>query len=149
MKSPEAAWGRYTLARRPGKEWRLPTNSAWEAAVGELVYPWGDHFPPRWDDGNYPILEHGKEDPKKIGVDRIYGTAPVGSFRPNALGLYDLGGNALEWMWDGLDPKTGFRIVRGGGWSAVGQSAEMSFRWSCRSVAYDNVGFRWVRRAGL
>ncbi len=149
MKSPEAAWGRYTLARRPGKEWRLSTNSEWEAAVGELVYPWVEHFPPRWDDGNYPILENGKEDSKKIGVDRVYGTAPVGSFRPNALGLDDLCGNALEWMWDWLVPKTGFRIVRGGGWSAVGQSEEMSFRWSCRSVAYDNVGFRLVRGPGL
>ena len=132
------------LSSNTGREWRLPTNAEWEAAVGDLVYPWGDHFPPRWDDGNYSILENGKEDPKKIGVDLIYGTAPVGSFKPNALGLYDLGGNALEWMWDGLDPKTSFRIVRGGGWSATGQSAEMSFRWSCRSVAYDNVGFRLV-----
>ena len=137
------------LSANTGKEWRLPTNAEWEAAVGDLVYPWGDHFPPRWDDGNYPILENGKEDPKKIGVDLIYGTAPVGSFKPNALGLYDLGGNALEWMWDGLDPKSGFRVVRGGGWSATGQSAEMAFRWSCRSVAYDNVGFRLVRSSGL
>ncbi len=139
----------YWLSANTGKEWRLPTNAEWEAAVGDLVYPWGDHFPPRWDDGNYPILENGKEDPKKIGVDLIYGTAPVGSFKPNALGLYDLGGNALEWMWDGLDPKSGFRVVRGGGWSATGQSAEMAFRWSCRSVAYDNVGFRLVRSSGL
>jgi hypothetical protein len=132
------------LSASTGKEWRLPTNAEWEAAVGDLAYPWGDYFPPKSDDGNYPILENGKEDPKRIGVDRIYGTAPVGSFKPNALGVFDLGGNALEWMWDGLDQKSGFRTVRGGGWSYVGQSAETSFRWSCRPVAYDNVGFRLI-----
>ena len=34
----------------------------------------------------------------------------------NVLGFYDLGGNAREWMWDGLDEKTGNRVIRGGGW---------------------------------
>jgi formylglycine-generating enzyme required for sulfatase activity len=44
------------------------------------------------------------------------GTAPVASFKANTLGFYDLGGNVSEWMWDGLDEKTGKRVIRGGNW---------------------------------
>jgi formylglycine-generating enzyme required for sulfatase activity len=84
-----------------------------------------------------------------IGLDGIYGTAPVAWFRPNALGIYDLGGNALEWIRDGLDEKSGHRTVRGGGWNYVGQGAETPFRWSCTLVAYDNVGLRLVRTSGF
>jgi len=40
----------------------------------------------------------------------------VGSFKMNVLGFYDLGGNASEWMWDGLDEKAARRVIRGGSW---------------------------------
>ncbi len=36
--------------------------------------------------GNYRILADGKDDPAFVGGDGIKGTAPVGSFRANALG---------------------------------------------------------------
>jgi sulfatase modifying factor 1 len=104
------------VSKVTGNEWRLPTNSEWEAAVGTSKYPWGDYYPPKWDDGNYAVAEDGKDDPAKVGVDGIKGTAPVGSFKMNVLGFYDLGGNAGEWMWDGLDEKTGKRVIRGGFW---------------------------------
>ncbi len=105
------------LSARTGKQWRLPMNAEWQAAVGQTLYPWGEYYPPKWDDGNYMFLEDGKYDPELAGVDGIKGTAPVGSFKPNALGFYDLGGNAAEWMWDGLDEKTGNQVRRGGGWN--------------------------------
>jgi formylglycine-generating enzyme required for sulfatase activity len=104
------------VSKVTGKEWRLPTNSEWEAAVGTDKYPWGDYYPPNWDDGNYAVAEDGQDDPAKVGVDGIKGTAPVGSFKMNVLGFYDLGGNASEWMWDGLDKKTGKRELRGVSW---------------------------------
>jgi tetratricopeptide (TPR) repeat protein len=104
------------LSKVTGKEWRLPTNAEWEAAVGTAKYAWGDYYPPNWDDGNYTVAEDGKDDPAYVGVDGIKGTAPVGSFKMNVLGFYDLGGNVLEWMWDGLDEKTGKRVNRGGFW---------------------------------
>jgi formylglycine-generating enzyme required for sulfatase activity len=104
------------LSAKTGKQWRLPMNVEWEAAVGQTAYPWGEYFPPKWDDGNYSSLEDGNQDPQGAGVDGIKGTASVGSFKPNALGFCDLGGNATELMWDGLDEKTGFRVARGGGW---------------------------------
>jgi Sulfatase-modifying factor enzyme 1 len=40
------------LSAKTGREWRLPTNAEWEAAVGTSAYPWGGYFPPHWDDGN-------------------------------------------------------------------------------------------------
>jgi serine/threonine protein kinase len=104
------------LSKVTGKEWRLPTNAEWDAAVGTTKYPWGEYFPPNWDDGNYAVAEDGKDDPAKVGVDGIKGTAPVGSFKMNVLGFYDLGGNVGEWMWDGLDPRNGVRVLRGGNW---------------------------------
>jgi serine/threonine protein kinase len=116
------------LGAKTGKQWRLPTNAEWESAVGQALYPWGKYFPPKWDDGNYVFLEDGKEDPQRVGVDGIKGTAPVGSFKPNALGFYDLGGNVAEWMWDGLDEKTGFRVSRGGGWSSNAGICRAAFR---------------------
>jgi serine/threonine protein kinase len=104
------------LSKVTGKEWRLPTNAEMEAAVGTTKYPWGEYFPPSWDDGNYALAADGNGDPAKIGVDGIKGTAPVGSFKMNVLGFYDLGGNASEWMWDGLDEKAARRVIRGGSW---------------------------------
>jgi formylglycine-generating enzyme required for sulfatase activity len=50
-------------------------------------------------------------------VDGILGTAPVASFKPNALGFYDLGGNVAEFMWDGVDENKGY--IRGGRWDSV------------------------------
>ena len=136
------------LSAKTGREWRLPTNAEWEAAVGTSTYPWGEYFPPKWDDGNYAILEDGKEDPKKIGVDGILGTAPVGSFKPNALGFYDLGGNAVEWMWDGFDAKDpkSSRVLRGGDWGDSSGYARSAYRSSFTpALANNSLGFRLAR----
>jgi formylglycine-generating enzyme required for sulfatase activity len=99
-----------------------------KAAVGTIKYPWGEYFPPNWDDGNYAVAEDGKDDPAKVGVDGIKGTAPVGSFKMNVLGFYDLGGNVGEWMWDGLDEKTGKRVFRGGDWGGNAGVCAVAYR---------------------
>jgi tetratricopeptide (TPR) repeat protein len=135
------------LSKVTGKEWGLPTNAEWDAAVGKTEYPWGDYFPPHWDDGNYKIMANGKDDPKGIGIDGINGTAPVGSFKPNALGFYDLGGNVWEWMADGKDEMNGNRVARGSSWFANASSANSEYRGSgSSSYVHSNNGFRLVRR---
>ena len=135
------------LAAKTGKEWRLPTNAEWEAAVGTTTYPWGGYYPPHWDDGNYAILPDGRDRSDKMGVDGIRGTAPVGSFKPNALGFYDLGGNVAEWTWDGGTPGT--RLVRGASWldgkeGIVRSSHNLS---RSKSAALNIIGIRMVRRS--
>ena len=137
------------VSKVTGKEWRLPTNAEWEAAVGTTMYPWGDYYPPKWDDGNYAILEDGKDDPQRVGVDGIKGTAPVGSFKPNALGFYDLGGNATEWMWDGQDEKTRNRVFRGASWYHWGGNSRSAARPNTAGAVVGNDrGLRLVRRSG-
>jgi formylglycine-generating enzyme required for sulfatase activity len=134
------------VSKATGKEWRLPTNVEWEAAVGTSKYPWGDYYPPNWDDGNYAVAEDGKEDPAKVGVDGIKGTAPVGSFKASVLGFYDLGGNVSEWMWDGLEEKTGKRAIRGGSWLRSAEFCTCANRYyfnpEDRNVNFGSLGFR-------
>jgi formylglycine-generating enzyme required for sulfatase activity len=128
------------LSKVSGKHWRLPKETEWEAAVGKMKYPWGDYYPPKKEDGNYAILADGKDDPAKVGVDGVKGTAPVGSFRANALGFYDLGGNVWEWMQDGYDEKDpkANRRIRGGSWNDGASSAVVSYRVAYYAVSRNN-----------
>jgi formylglycine-generating enzyme required for sulfatase activity len=76
-------------------------------------------------------------------VDGIKGTAPVGSFKMNVLGFYDLGGNAGEWMWDGLDEKNGKRVMRGGFWGSHGGLCTVASRnYNYPENWTSSIGFR-------
>jgi formylglycine-generating enzyme required for sulfatase activity len=116
--------------------YRLPLDAEWEYAcrVGATgKYAFGDA-----EDAlvGYANLSD-KNDPSGPARadldDRFAVTAPVGSYRPNGWGLYDMHGNVWEWCHDGrrpydpsarTDPEgpTGARdtrVVRGGSWRSL------------------------------
>jgi serine/threonine protein kinase/formylglycine-generating enzyme required for sulfatase activity len=133
------------LTANSGREWRLPTNAEWDAAVGRSIWPWGDDYPPKWNEGNYAVDAKGGFDGSRTGEDRIVGTAPVGSFKPNELGFYDLGGNAAEWVLDGT-ANDGKRVVRGGSWVEFGKVCRSDYQHRVPANRRDpDTGFRMAR----
>jgi formylglycine-generating enzyme len=136
--------------------YRLPTEAEWEYAadggqlsrsytysgsneIDDVAWYWrnsGDQeLSGFW---SWPAIEQNHDQPK-----------PVGSKKPNELGLYDMSGNVRQWCWDWqgdlsthvTDPmgsQSGFRRVwRGGGWMGAAFCTESSFRGS---LAANGVG---------
>ncbi len=137
--------------------YRLPTDLEWSMAVGlanesgatpeirdgkiKNEFPWGKQWPPPNGAGNYAAGREGRRG----------ATMPVGSFKPNSLGLYDLGGNVWEWCLDtykGGSSATSrdWGVLRGGSWAT---SNRLEMQSSYRNVVDRNdrdviYGFRCV-----
>jgi serine/threonine protein kinase len=121
--------------------YRLPTDLEWSQMAGlqeeegispgwrdarkERVFPWGVSWPDNDKVGNFADMAAARTG--AISADRTIDgyddgfpyTAPVGSFPPNELGLYDLSGNVQEWVEDEYSQLGShlLGVLRGGGWN--------------------------------
>lgn len=75
-------------------------------------------------------------------------TEPVGTLKPNSLGLYDTRGNVMEWCLDSHDPQS-YRVLRGGAWDTFTEpSSRIAFRnYAKPDDKKNDYGFRVVLQA--
>jgi formylglycine-generating enzyme required for sulfatase activity len=155
------------LSRATGKTYRLPTEEEWEfAARGgasadtSLVYSFGNDAQNICEYGNSFDLSAKTTESNWTGTvckDGFATTAPVGSMKPNGLGIFDMHGNVWEWVSDcwhsqfsaeqvntGGDCK--FRVLRGGSWLSEAAALRSASRgWEKPDKIKNSVGFRVVR----
>ncbi len=80
------------------------------------------------------------------GKDKWRYTAPVGSFKPNGYGLYDMAGNVYEWCQDWYDSDQTYKVLRGGSWYSDTLNLRLATRFiDGRPINGDSgYGFRCV-----
>jgi formylglycine-generating enzyme required for sulfatase activity/serine/threonine protein kinase len=155
----------HSASRLPsGWVYRLPTEAQWEYACRAgttTATAFGDQLSSV--DANF--LGSAPYNGAAAGpfLDK---TAPVGQYRPNAWGFYDMHGNVWEWCRDGtaglsffdhveplkggVDPlgpaEAAGRVMRGGSWRIPGRDLRSAFRLPRpRDFRYSDLGFRVAR----
>lgn len=143
--------------------YRLPTEREWMHAAGcglNLLYGETDELPSDYDWANtkdiayYGVMNKEPRPPDLKYNDGVPFTAPVGRFEPNCLGIYDLFGNAAEWVQDeyndGRETDGGKhtirRIVKGGSFFGLPEKCNIRTvdRWD-ENKRSATIGFRVVR----
>jgi formylglycine-generating enzyme required for sulfatase activity len=176
------------LRSKTGLDFDLPSEAQWEfaARAGNGVGYWNDgsailNTNP---DDNLKLLGRYERNGGKVLSGTSYvdpaascgatnGTAIVGSYAPNAWGLYDMHGNVWEWCLDwyadditahggkvNIDPATpantlsgasgANRVNRGGSWYGAAGGCRPAFRnYDAPATRNNSIGFRVVCTAGL
>jgi len=148
------------------QSYRLPTDGEWDVAVGlegeihsvlsektrmiKGVYPWGTEWPPPARAGNYADRTAKSRFPDWTIIDGyddgFATTSPVGSFKANHHGIYDMGGNVWQWLesWSNGDQKA--HLLRGASWGIGYPDGLLSSNRSSTTaeVRSDLIGFRVV-----
>jgi formylglycine-generating enzyme required for sulfatase activity len=139
------------LTKKEDRQYRLPTEAEWE-------YSCRTGTKSKWHNGDDP---EKLADVARFGKHLADGTSPVGQYRPNRFGLYDMHGNVWEWCEDWYDeryyqnrpttdpagPATGsFRVIRGGSYFRAPRYCRAAHRhWFAPYTSGGPLGFRVVR----
>jgi formylglycine-generating enzyme required for sulfatase activity len=141
-------WLNRTERSGDGRQYRLPTEAEWEFACrgGTTTRFYTGDRDDALDEAGWYSRNSGQA------------THPVGQKKPNAFGLFDMHGNALQWCSDVYsdypsgavtDPKGGalganaFRAMRGGAWSDGPRFCRSALRrWFSPGDRYNILGFR-------
>jgi uncharacterized protein (TIGR03067 family) len=136
--------------------YRLPTEAEWEYACRAgttTAYSFGDTITPK--DAKMEDISG----PRKIGQNK---PVAVGSYKPNAFGLYDMHGNVCEWVEDFfiefspnsvMDPRNikayrtdPFVTFRGGSWNdGIGKLRSAQRNQNSQNNHFSFVGFRLAK----
>lgn len=165
------------LSEETGEFYRLPSEAQWEYAARagtQTARYWGEdaaeqcRYANGFDRNLAAIDQRGLSLFDRLGVNPAScsdgqgkGTAPVGSYAPNAFGLYDVIGNLTEWTDDCWNeghagrPENeevrgsgdcSRRVLRGGTWGYPVESLRSAYRASFELDHRDNgLGFRVIR----
>jgi len=149
--------------------YRLPTEAEWAWAIryeGDpqaSLFTWGDRLPPPEGAGNFADRSAAELVPTVIpGYDDGYAsTAPVGTFRPSRIGIYDGAGNVAEWVQDYYSvpqpgqttpvadptgpPRGAQHVIRGSSWKHAGVAELRSSYRDFGNGGRTDVGFRIAR----
>lgn len=155
------------LSRKTGQQYRLPTDPELQYLVNgdaKTPFPWGDRSEDACRYGN--VLDQSARSQNWVMAgdvafqwsnctDGFAYTAPVGSFKPNAFGLYDTIGNVSEWTATcatdkTLSPAQGHDcaryMLRGGSWTDPANRIKRDARGLLVPTEHaETVGFRVMR----
>ena len=139
------------LSGETGAKYRLPSEAEWEYAAradSTTKYSWGN------------VIGANRANCRRdVCGDKWVTTAPVGSFAPNSWALYDMHGNAWEWVEDcwndsylgvPLDGSAWLRgdcakrVLRGGSWNHSPEGVRAAYRHGSDRPNF-LMGFRVAR----